>query len=279
MPREVFELRVPFLKLLIGVLVTLLPLSLLGVYTMSAGADRLQEEIGGHYETIASGIASQVAQFIRADTTQVVFMAADPTVREAVEAVNREDGRMSAAALTTKIQRIEQNWNTPESEALVKGILSSPASETLRRYLELDPAFLRISVTGQEGYTVAASHRTIDYYQADEEFWQDIFAAGHGAISLTDILYDEPSQSNYIGIGVPIVEPGSNRVIGFYTGLLGFELKQKFGSAIAILAKDDLAVSLPVGAVGRRFPFLGAAADAGPQPARARWMEPFRRPG
>jgi catechol 2,3-dioxygenase-like lactoylglutathione lyase family enzyme len=28
--------------------------------------------------------------------------------------------------------------------------------------------------------------------------------------------------------------------VGFYTGLLGFELKQQFGPAIAILAKDDL---------------------------------------
>ncbi len=28
--------------------------------------------------------------------------------------------------------------------------------------------------------------------------------------------------------------------IGFYTGLLGFELKKNFGSAFAILAKDDL---------------------------------------
>ena len=32
--------------------------------------------------------------------------------------------------------------------------------------------------------------------------------------------------------------------IGFYTGLLGFELKQKFGPAIAILAKDDLELRL-----------------------------------
>jgi len=235
--------------------------------------DRLQEEIGGHYETIASGIASQVAQFIRADTTQVVFMAADPTVREAVEAVNREDGRMSAAALTTKIQRIEESWNTPESEALVKRILSSPASETLRRYLELDPAFLRISVTGQEGYTVAASHRTIDYYQADEECWQDIFAAGHGAISLTDILYDEPSQSNYIGIGVPIVEPGSNRV----DRLLYRPPWVRTQAEIRI--RDSHPRKGRPRAVGRRSPFLGGAADAGPQPARARWMEPFRRPG
>jgi len=37
MPREVFELRVPLRKLLIGMLVTLLLLSLLGVYTMSTG--------------------------------------------------------------------------------------------------------------------------------------------------------------------------------------------------------------------------------------------------
>ena len=28
--------------------------------------------------------------------------------------------------------------------------------------------------------------------------------------------------------------------IGFYTDLLGFELKKNFGSAFAILAKDDL---------------------------------------
>ena len=28
--------------------------------------------------------------------------------------------------------------------------------------------------------------------------------------------------------------------IGFYTGLLGFKLKQKFGPAIGILTKDDL---------------------------------------
>ena len=38
--------------------------------------------------------------------------------------------------------------------------------------------------------------------------------------------------------------------IGFYTGLLGFELKQKFGPAIGILAKDDLELSC---ALSRRF--------------------------
>ncbi len=54
--------------------------------------------------------------------------------------------------------------------------------------------------------------------------------------------------------------------IGFYTGLLGFELKQKFGPAIAILAKDDLVlwVAGPVSSAQRPMP-------DGSQPAPGGW--------
>jgi hypothetical protein len=68
-------------------------------------------------------------------------------------------------------------------------------------------------VTDEKGATVAATHKTIDYYQADEEYWQNIYASGRGAISLTDILYDEATKSNYVGVGVPIVDE-NNLFIG-----------------------------------------------------------------
>ncbi len=44
--------------------------------------------------------------------------------------------------------------------------------------------------------------------------------------------------------------------IGFYTGLLGFELKQNFGPAMAILAKDDLVlwVAGPAASAQRPMP-------------------------
>lgn len=44
--------------------------------------------------------------------------------------------------------------------------------------------------------------------------------------------------------------------IGFYTDLLGFELEQKFGPAMAILAKDDLVlwVASPVASAQRPMP-------------------------
>ncbi len=54
--------------------------------------------------------------------------------------------------------------------------------------------------------------------------------------------------------------------IGFYTGLLGFELKQKFGPAIGILTKDDLElwVAGPPSSAQRPMP-------DGSQPAPGGW--------
>jgi predicted enzyme related to lactoylglutathione lyase len=54
--------------------------------------------------------------------------------------------------------------------------------------------------------------------------------------------------------------------IGFYTGLLGFEVKQDFGPAMAILAKDDLVlwVAGPKASAQRPMP-------DGSQPAPGGW--------
>ena len=86
--------------------------------------------------------------------------------------------------------------------------------------MELDPRFLRITVTDERGVTVAATHKTLDYFQADEEFWQGIHSEGRGSISLTDILYDDVTKSSYIGVGVPVLEEDSNRFVGAVDALV-----------------------------------------------------------
>ncbi len=75
-------------------------------------------------------------------------------------------------------------------------------------------------MTDAKGAVVAASHKTLDYYQADEDYWKNIYAQGRGAISLTDMLYDEATKANYIGVGVPLVEPASNLFIGTVDALV-----------------------------------------------------------
>ncbi len=54
--------------------------------------------------------------------------------------------------------------------------------------------------------------------------------------------------------------------VGFYTGLLGFEVKQKFGPAMAILAKDDLVLWVAGPAASAQLPM-----PDGSQPAPGGW--------
>ncbi|MEZ5352693.1 MAG: cache domain-containing protein [Bryobacteraceae bacterium] len=145
---------------------------------------------------------------------QIGALARMPAVLDAVGASNREQAGLSDTAFQEKVTRLEKIWNTPAADSTVRDLLGSPAARMLRAQLAADPRLLRITLTDARGAAIAATHKTLDYYQADEEFWQAISAQGRGAVNLTDILYDEVTHSNYIGIGVPVMEPDTNRFIG-----------------------------------------------------------------
>lgn len=272
MPQDTFEFRIAYRKLLIGLLVTVVPISLVALYAISQSARSLEHTIGSHYQTIAESSAARVRQFIHSKVMDAGMMAANPAVTAEVVAANRLYQGMSEPAVTEKIQRIEDIWPTPQADALVSRILSSEASQSLRRYLQLDSTVLRITVTDERGATVAATHKTIDYYQADEDYWQNIHAEGRGSVSLTDVQYDIVTRQNYLGIGVPVVDPETGRFLGTLDALI--EVSSLFpivsqaqvgSGGRALLVKDDgTVISGPQTtlAMGRKSVEFGAVADA-----------------
>jgi hypothetical protein len=220
MAADSFELRVSFKRLLIGLLVTVVPICLAGLYALTKSDSELQRAIGTHFKIVAESTTHEISQFINDRVVHVGTLAAAPTILDVVRSANRSSESQNQDAFAERIRKIEEGWNTPASEGMVNQILSSPAATYLRRVLELDPRFLRITVTDEHGATVAATHKTLDYFQADEDFWQKIYSAGRGAINVTSVLYDEVSKSSYIGIGVPVLEPGTNRFIGTLDALV-----------------------------------------------------------
>ncbi|HZT30628.1 MAG TPA: cache domain-containing protein [Bryobacteraceae bacterium] len=217
---ERLEFRVSFQKLLLGLMFTIVPVSLAGLYAITHTYRSLEATIGGHFKVIAESTAAATHQFITERILDVGEMTVEPAIVDAVVASNRSWEGMPDAAVAAKIEKIDKAWNTPAADPIVRAMLSSRASRLLRRYHDLDSRILRITVTDAKGVAVAASHKTLDYYQADEEYWQNIYAQGRGAVSLTDILYDEATKSNYIGIGLPIMEEGTNRFIGTLDALV-----------------------------------------------------------
>ncbi len=253
MASERFELRIPLKKLLIGLAVTVVPISIAGLFALSQSRASLQRMIGGYFQGTAEHAAAEISEFIHDRVTSVAALTFDPVLQDAAKAANRTYQGLDEKAVEAKLGQTEKSWNTPASAALVERILSSPASRLLRRYRDLDRRFLRITVTDEKGAVIAATHKTLDFEQADEEFWQAIYAQGRGAVSLTDILYDDVTKSHYIGVGVPILEEGSNRFIGAVDALL--EVSSVFpvvnrvqlgtGSRALLVKEDGTVISGP----------------------------------
>ena len=246
MPKAELEIRIPFSKLVIGLTIALVPLSLIGLYAVSHAQSSLRDMVGGNYASLARSSAQQVSAYVHDRVVQVAMLARMPAVVEAVVQANSASAGISDASFKEKVARTEQIWNSSQADPIVKAMLSSPAARSFQELLAIDRRFLRITLTDERGVAIAASHKTLDYYQADEDFWLSIYANGRGAVNLTDILYDDVTKQNYIGIGMPVVEAGTNRFIGAMdvlmdvTNMFPQGAVQQPGSTMRILLiKDD----------------------------------------
>ncbi len=244
MPAERFELRISASRLLIGLLVIIIPISIAGLYSLAHSDRALESALGSNFKAAAETTASGVAQFIHDRVVDVGIMTVNQSIIDAVTASNRKYQGMSETAINERLAQLDKEWNTPAAEGLVTQVLSMPASRHLRRRQELDRRFLRITVTDARGAVAAATHKTIDYNQSDEEFWQSTYANGRGAMNLTDILYDDVTKSNYIGVGAPVLEEGTNRFIGVVDALVDVSslfpiVNRAHAGPAMLLVKDD----------------------------------------
>lgn len=252
---ERFELRIAFRKLLIGTLLTIIPMSLASLYFITQANNSLEDTIGSHFQTMARITSAEVAGYIEERVLGVAILASEPALLSAVRSANQTYTGMNDDAIAARMKRMDDIWNTGQASAEVTAMLASPASRLLLRAHQLDPRILRITVTDAKGGTVAATHKSMDFYQADEDYWKNIYSSGRGATSVTDILYDDATHAHYIGIGVPIVEPETNRFIGTLDALVNVNSlapivnrAQLGGSGRVLLVKGDGTIITGTGA-------------------------------
>lgn len=213
-------LKIPTTKLFIGLLIALVPFCVIGLYTIQKAETALETTVGTHFQTLAATTSSEIESYINNRVVSVGTLAASPIVIDAVKEANRSVQGLSEEAIKARIIARENIWNSPASEEFIRQMLGNPASRAMARFREIDRRFLRFTLTDSHGSTIAATHKTLDYFQGDEDFWNSILANGRGAVHITDILYDDVTKSNYIGLGVPVMDPDTNTFIGALDALV-----------------------------------------------------------
>jgi hypothetical protein len=214
------DIKISLSRLLTGLIVVIVPLSVFGLYLTSNSDTNLRQAVGIHLKAFAQTDAVVTSQFISDRVVDVRALAEEPAVLDAIETANRSYEHMSNEVITARIEKVEQQWDTAAADPLLKQMLSSPASGWLQRQREVNPQLLKIIAVDDVGAAVAATDKPVHYSQTDKEYWDAIYAGGQGAVNITDVRFDEPTKSNYIGIGVPVLERRTGRFIGAVSALV-----------------------------------------------------------
>lgn len=243
------EIRISLQKLLTALILIIVPLSVVGLYLTFESHTSLQQEIGMYFKGIAQAKAAATAQYVHDRLADVSAITLDPIIVDAVTTANRAYELRNNAATTARIENLEKNWNKPAADPFVTDMLSSATSRLLRRHHELDPRLLEIIVADENGATVAATNKPVNYVQADKGYWEAVYAQGRGAVHITEARYDEASKSYYVGIGAPILDATSGRFLGAVTtlvdmsGLFSFLSREQIGTTgQTVLVRDNGAI-------------------------------------
>ena len=125
---------------------------------------------------------------------------ADGTIIEAIKAQNEKH----AALTEEEIIALDNKWRADDS-TLISATTENDLSALLKEKQEAsDGLFTEIFIMDNKGLNVGQSALTSDYWQGDEAKWKETYAAGHGAVHVSEIEFDESSQSYQVQISTTI---------------------------------------------------------------------------
>ncbi len=218
------EVRVSITKLLLGLIIVIVPLSIIGLILTQRGDKSLDNSVGNNFKTVALLYSTEISQSMRSRIASVDALAKEPAIVSAVTGKNAG-----------------------------KEMLNSPASQLLRERKAIDQQFLSIVVTNQNGDVVAASQQPPKVSYAQDALWQSVYNNGQGSGKVSEILDDEFTKSYYVNVGVPVTEPTSGATVGVVSGAVNVsDVLSKFrdaqignGARAELVSDDGTIVSGP----------------------------------
>ena len=220
MPLDLLEFRTSLQRILVGLLLILVPVTVIGLYVALQGDSYVRQMSGDHFRTLTRMSADVTSRFVGEFVQDVSVIANNPRVVQAVTSANRPYEHLSEEAVRSKVDAIENKWNTSEADALSRSILTSDLARELRRDRELNTKLLKITVSDISGATVSATDRPLHYFQTDRDYWRLLYSQGQGAIHVSDLRYDDQNRLYYVDVAYPILEEGTGRFIGAVTALV-----------------------------------------------------------
>ena len=176
-----------------------------GSLTMGAGRSGLRETHGRLLTQIAEHIASATDAVVYRLIIDASVFGRVPSLRDAASTANR------VAFDEASTRALDESWQRGSSiPRSLEGVLTNTTSRFLRDVTVQDPIYREVLLTDRFGRLIAASERTSDYFQADEDWWMEALGDGvRGRLFVSGVRYDESARTDAIEIAVPVTTESS----------------------------------------------------------------------
>ncbi|HQP91326.1 MAG TPA: ATP-binding protein, partial [Candidatus Omnitrophota bacterium] len=142
------------------------------------------------------------------DTKNMLLFVAsqNEVLLNAVESSNASYGTLSDEAIEKKLISIDSDWESKGWSEHENFLTKSAAAQVLNDLARTSMMpFVEMAVTDIKGGLVAATAKTDDFYQADEEWWQAAYKGGLGTFYLSTNIDSEEGQSPFFSLSCPII--------------------------------------------------------------------------
>ena len=176
----------------------------------------LTEQIGGNLSNRSNFNSVLLTSTLDHELSTLKTLALNPEIQQAAAEANK--------TYITHIDVLDKQWIAADAannnnDPLVAGVLNNPTSEILRNYKSQFVENVEVFLTGGQGFNVAASNRTSDYLQADEEWWNSAYRDG---LYVSQPEYDTSSKATAIIMAVVVRQNGTGPILGVLRTTVNF---------------------------------------------------------
>ncbi len=154
------------------------------------------QSVGQAFRATAQQEASLLSALLFEEVQALHTLSRLPGTREFLEAADR------TPIDRDQIASIEAKW--PElrrEDSPLSQILNNPLALRWQAAQTQQARLAEVMVTDAHGRLIAATNKTSDYFQADEDWWQASYAGGAGKLLIQDVSFDESAISGRGTIG------------------------------------------------------------------------------
>jgi hypothetical protein len=179
-------------------------------FVVGIGQASLREAAGENLQAVADHTAASVDAYVFRRIIDASVLARIPDVRQEASAASKAPFDREAAL------EIDREWQqSGAAPKVVRTLLSSKASNFLAEVSRYNSIYRELLLADRYGRLAAASGPTSNYLQSDEDWWRQTFGAGvRGQMTVSDVQFDQSSESWGIDISVPVEEPAGGALAG-----------------------------------------------------------------